>query len=139
MMTLDFKGQTIKHTLPSKSQINMPPTKTVQSGSRYDRYILCANYREMHKRWSTDISLLTSHYGTVTVKQSDHLIYTDMEVRHYLYPDIADGIQKVNELEVDASSIQLLSIEELMSLIYTFKMRTCITRHSELFSNKRGD
>lgn len=138
-MILDSRGKTIKHTLPSKSQINMPPIKTVQSESRYDKYILCANCYEMQKRWSTDISLLTSFYGTVTVKQSDHLIYTNIEVRHYIYPDIADGIKKVNELEVDASSIQLLSIEELMSLINTFKMRICITRHTELFSNKCGD
>lgn len=31
-MTLDSKGQTIKHTLPSKLQINIPPTKTIRAG-----------------------------------------------------------------------------------------------------------
>lgn len=113
--------------------------KVVQSESRYDKYILCADWHEMNKRWSTDISLFTSFYGAVTVNQSDHLICTDIEVRHYICPDIVDGIKKVNELEVDASSIQLLSVEELMSFINTFKMRICITRHSKLFSNKCGD
>lgn len=108
--------------------------------SDYDKYILCANYDEMHKRWSTDILVLTSYYGAVTARQRDHLIYTDTEIRHYIYPDVVDGIQKVNELEVDASAVQLLSIEELMSLISTFKMRICITRHPDSFSNKkRGD
>lgn len=31
-MTLDSKGQTIKHTLPSKLKINMPLTKTIRVG-----------------------------------------------------------------------------------------------------------
>lgn len=107
-------------------------------GSDYDKYILCANYDEMYKRWSTDLSVLCSYYGAVTSNQSDHVIYMNIESRHYIYPEIADGIKKVNELEVDASAVQLLSIEELMSLISTFKMRICITRHSDSFSKKKA-
>lgn len=160
-MGLGFK-KIIQHKVPDNSEISEAPTyyakqlgcskretqlaiELLQRKSKnvtdnaYDKYILCANSNEMHKRWSTDVSVLTSYYGAVTARQRDHLIYTDTEIRHYVYPDVVDGIQKVNELEIDASAIQLLSMEELMSLINTFKMRICITRHPKSFSNKRGD
>lgn len=100
-----------------------------QTEEKYDKYILCANRYEAQKRFHSDILVFISYYGAITIKQSDLLICIDNETRHYIYPAVADGIQKVNKLEVDASAIQLLPLKELMTYILIFRINISLTRH----------
>ena len=107
-----------------------------QTEEKYDKYILCANSKEAHKRMNRDIPVLTSYYGAITVQRFNCLIYINDEVRHYIYPEIADGIEKVDELEVDTSAIQLLPVKELMTYISTFKINICLTKERVALRDK---
>ena len=101
-----------------------------QTEEKYDKYILCAN------RMNRDIHVLTSYYGATTFQQFNCLIYINDEVYHYIYPEIADGIEKVDELEVDTSAIQLLPVKELMTYISTFKINICLTKERVALRDK---
>lgn len=107
-----------------------------QTEEKYDKYILCANSKESHKRMNRDIHVLTSYYGAIIVQQFNCLIYINDEVYHYIYPEIADGIEKVDELEVDTSAIQLLPVKELMTYISTFKINICLTKERVALRDK---
>lgn len=102
----------------------------------YNKYILCSDRREALKRLDCDIPVLTSYYGRITVRSADCVIKTNDELRHYIYPENADGIENVNELEVDTSAIQSLPIKELMTYISIFKINICLTKERAALSNK---